>query len=286
MKIAAMMVAMTFTACSSDDELTAVYTPDEGEIVLQMVHPGQSVQTRATDTAFEQNDSIGVYVTAASADLQVGGNEVNDELFTYNGTSWTSKRKVYWNAGQHNVYAYYPYTRTVNDTQDFAFSVQEDQSTAWGYTRSDFLWAGATGVTASATPVEMQFGHKLSSVIVRLEKGENFEGDLPADAEVYLYSTVLKASVNLSTGDVSKDNYAGSGTIRCQKVSNGEYRAIVVPQSITSRRPLVEVVTGGVSYLMDGKISYKPGIRHTLTVTLDKNPEKVKIDVGGEIAGW
>jgi len=37
---------------------------------------------------------------------------------------------------------------------------------------------------------------------------------------------------------------------------------------------------------MEGKISYKPGYRHTITVTLDKNPEKIKIEIGGEISGW
>lgn len=277
--------AIAFAACSSDEETASLnYVADEGEIQLMMVHPGQT--TRATETAFETKDSIGVYVTAADAALQVGGNEVNNELFTYNGTSWTSKRKVYWNEGKHNVYAYYPYERTPNDTEDYSFSVHEDQSSAWGYTRSDFLWASAMDVTASATPVPMQFRHCMTNVVVKLEKGESFEGDIPADAQVYLYSTVTKASIDLSSGDVTKDNYAGSTTIRCRQLAADRYTAIVVPQSITSRRPLVEVITKGVSYLMEGKISYKPGYRHTLVVTLDQNPEKIKIIIGGEIQGW
>lgn len=280
----AIMAALTFTACSGDNGQEVMFTPDKGEIVLLMQHPGY--QTRATDTAFEADDAIGVYVTAADAALQIGGNEVNNELFTFNGTSWSSKRKVYWNEGMHNVYAYYPYTRQVNDVKDYAFNVAEDQSTPNSYTGSDFLWAGTTGITASASPVTMKFAHKLSSVVVRLEKGDNFEGSIPANAEVYLYSTVTKAVIDLSTGDAARDNYAGTGTIRCLKKANDEYQAIVVPQSITSRRPLVEIVVDNVSYLMEGKISYKPGYRHTITVTLDKNPEKIKIEVGGEIDGW
>lgn len=276
--------AIAFTACSDEEEQESVYSPDEGEIVLQMLHPG--MLTRATETAFEADDQIGVYVTASDATLQLGGNEVNNELFTYNGTSWTSKRKVYWNEGQHNVYAYYPYSNQINDVQDYSFSVKEDQSTQAGYSQSDFLWASAKDVTASSSPVEMQFSHRMSNVVVQLQKGENFEGNLPTNAEVYLYSTVTKAVIDLSTGDVAKDNYSGTGTIRCYKLANDEYKAIVVPQNITSRRPLVEVVVDNVSYLMEGKISYKPGYRHTITVTLDKNPEKVKIDIGGEIVTW
>ena len=282
--LAAMVTAITFTACSNDDEQASTFNPDKGEITLQLVHPG--MQTRVTETAFEANDSIGVYVTSADASLQLGGNEVNNELFTYNGTSWSSKRKVYWNKGSHNVFAYYPYTKTVNDVKDYSFSVQTDQSTQKGFSQSDFLWACAKNVTASASPVTMQFSHRLSNVVVRLEKGENFEGNLPTNAEVYIYNTVAKGVIDLSTGDVAKDNYAGTTSIRCLKRANDEFQAIVVPQSITSRRPLVEVVVDNVSYLMEGKISYEPGYRHTITVSLDKNPEKIKIDVGGEIAGW
>ena len=286
MQMAMLMAAMTFTACQNSDvdEVTSNVTGQD-EIVLDMIYPN-SAATRATETAFEKSDKVGVYVTATDAALQLGGNEVNNELFTYNGSAWTANRKVYWNKGKHNVYAYYPYSETVNDVEDYSFNVQEDQSTAKNYTLSDFLWASATDVTASASPVKMQFAHKLSCVVVKLKKGENFEGNIPKNTQVYIYSTVAKANIDLSTGDAAKDDYAGSSSIRCLQKSAEEYTAIVVPQNITTRRPLVEVITGGVSYLMEGKISLKPGYRHILTVTLDKNPEKVKIDIGGEIGNW
>ena len=271
-------------ACSSEEiNENLPYVADEGEIQLMFVHPAS---TRATDTNFEATDQVGVYMTAADANLQIGGNEVNNELFTYNGTSWTSSRKVYWNNGTHDVYAYYPYSAVVNDIEDYAFEVQTDQSTANGYTQSDFLWAGKKGVEASASPVEMQFAHKLSNVVVRLEKGETFTGDISSDTKVYIHSTVAKAVIDLATGNAAKDDYAGTTSIRCRQNSASEYVACLVPQNITTRRPLVEVITGGVSYLMEGKISLKPGMRHTITVTLDKNPEQIKIDIGGEIVNW
>lgn len=286
MQMAMLMAAMTFTACQNSDvdEVTGNVSGQD-EIVLDMIYPN-SAATRATETAFEKSDKVGVYVTATDAALQLGGNEVNNELFTYNGSAWTANRKVYWNKGKHNVYAYYPYSEAVNDVENYSFSVQEDQSTAKNFTLSDFLWASAKDITASASAVKMQFAHKLSCVVVKLEKGENFEGNIPNDTQVYIYSTVAKANIDLSTGDAAKDDYAGSSSIRCLQKSAAEYTAIVVPQNITTRRPLVEVITGGVSYLMEGKISLKPGYRHTLTVTLDKNPEKVKIDIGGEIGNW
>lgn len=281
--------AMVLAACNNDELAEPKYVADEGEIQLDFAHPGN---TRATDTQFEAKDRIGVFVTAEGEALQIGGNEVNNELFTYNGTSWTSKRKVYWNEGKHDVYAYFPYAKNVNDIENYSFTVQADQNTGpdadglTGYTKSDFLWAGAKGVAASNNPVTMKFGHKMSNVVVKLLKGENYSGEISSATEVYIHGTVTKASVDLSTGDVAKDDYAGTGTVRCRQLSVTEYTACVVPQNITSRRPLVEVITGGVSYLMEGKISLKQGCRHTFTVTLDKNPEKIKIEIGGEIVGW
>ena len=275
---------LMMASCSNDETSEQGYKADNGEMQFLFVYP--TTVTRATDTSFENSDKIGVYVTAKNEPLQIGGNEVNNELFTYNGTSWTSGRKVYWNNGSHDVYAYYPYSKTVNDISDYAFQVEADQSTAAGYTASDFLWAGKKGVTASASPVTLTFAHKLSNVVVRLVKGENYTGDIPASTEVYVHSTVTKAVIDLSTGDAAKDDYAGTGTVRCRQNSASEYVACLVPQNITTRRPLVEVISGGVSYLMEGKISLKPGMRHTITVTLDKNPEQTKIDIGGEIIGW
>lgn len=279
--ILAAMTALAMTACSNNDE--QVFTPAEGEIQLMMVHPAQ---TRATDTSFENTDEIGVYVTAADSKLQLGGNEVNNEKFVFNGTSWTSPRTVYWNTGNHNVYAYYPYSKDVNDVEDYVFSVQTDQSTAENYTKSDFMWASVNGVAASAEAVRMQFSHKLTCVNVELVKGESYEGEIPSNTEVYLYSTVPDALISLTTGDACKDSYGSSASIRCYQVSATKYKAIVVPQNLSSRRPLVEVVIGNVSYLMEGTISYKPGMRHTLTVTLEQDPEQIKINVGGEIEGW
>ncbi len=280
-----MLAGVTLTACSNDEtDEPQTYSTDKDEIQLLFVHPG--ALTRATDTAFEASDQVGVYVTEANTAIQIGGNEVNNELFIYNGTSWSSSHKVYWNKGSHDIYAYYPYSETVNDVEEYAFEVQTDQSTAAGLTKSDFLWASKKRVTASGNAVAMTFAHKLTSVVVLLEKGEDYTGDISKDTEVYIHSTVAKAVIDLSTGDAAKDSYSGTSSIKALQKSATEYTAIVVPQNITSRRPLVEVISRGVSYLMESKISLKPGYRHTFIVTLDKNPEQTKIEIGGEIAGW
>lgn len=272
--------ATILTACNNED---APKADNNNEIAFICEYEDA---TRATDTQFENNDRIGIYMVADNASLQIGGNELNNELFSYNGSTWTAARKVYWDNGTHKVYAYYPYSTSINDTEDYTFKVAEDQSTHAGYTASDFIWSSKDGVTASASPVTLKFSHRMSKAIVKLEKSEDYEGEIPSDCEVYIHGTVGTASIDLSTGGVSKDIYASINTIKAQKISNTEYHAIVVPQNIESRRPLVEVVTQGVSYLMEGKISFKQGYAHTLVVTLSKNPTQTKIDIGGSIGGW
>lgn len=271
----------SLAACSSQDTPEANGADNEIKFICEYAD-----DTRATDTKFEDKDQIGVYMVADGKILQLGGNELNNELFTYSGSAWTAARKTYWDNGTHDVFAYYPYTKDVNDTEDFTFALQEDQSTHAGYTASDFLWASKSGVTASASPVTLKFAHRMSKAIVKLEKGEDYEGNLPTDCEVYIHSTCAVASIDLSTGGVSKDPYAGTSSIKAFKKSSTEYEAIVVPQNIESRRPLVEVITEGVSYLMEGKVSFRQGYAHTLIVTLSKNPTQTKIEIGGSIGGW
>lgn len=272
--------AAMMAACSSDN------APDvnkDNEIAFICDYENSS---RATDSNFESNDRIGIYMVAEGSTLQVGGNELNNELFTFNGTEWKASRKAYWNEGKHTVYAYYPYSKTVDDTEDYTFTVATDQSTHEGYTASDFVWSSREDVEASASPVKLTFAHRMSKAIIKLEKSEDYEGEIPSDCQVYVHNTVATASIDLSTGGVSKDPYAETASIQAQKITDTEFQAIVVPQNIESRRPLVEVVTQGVSYLMEGRLSFRQGYSHTIVVTLSKNPSQTKIEIGGSIGGW
>lgn len=276
---------MITTSCSQDEK-SIPDAADNGRNVMTFdaVHP--SAATRVTETAFEKGDGMGVYVTESGKLLQIGGNAVNNECFIFNGGSWEGKRTVYWNEGTFDVYAYYPYSKNVDDTEDYSFSVASDQSTVAGYSQSDFLWAGVTGVTSSADPVKLTFSHQMSKVTVKVEKDASYEGNLPDNLEVYIHNTVADASVDLSTGGVEAARGAGFRSIKARKMANDTFTAIVVPQNLESRRPLVEVVSGNVSYLMEGKMSFRQGMNHTLTVVVSKSPEQTEIEIGGSIGGW
>jgi len=126
----------------------------------------------------------------------------------------------------------------------------------------------------------------MANVVIKLEKGDDYEGEIPSDCEAYVHSTYTTAVIDISTGGSAKYSDSDTYEIKAKKLDNTTFTACVVPQRIDSRRPLVEVVSGNVSYLLEGTISYKQGMQSTIVVTLSKNPEQTKIEIGGSMGSW
>lgn len=259
------------------------------QMVFEIIHPAQ---TRATATQFETADQIGLFITESSEPLQLSGNYINNALLTYNGSAWTPSNPVYYNNGTYNVYAYYPYTVNPTSVDDYEYEVATDQttstvgSTLGGYEASDFLWASQSEVVASALPIPLKFSHRMSRIIIRLIKGEDYDGEIPTDAKVYIHSTILSATIDLSVGIPTVNPYGKSSTIRARNEGGARYSAIIVPQRLVNRLPLIEVVMKDVSYIMESTFVFKPGMQHTVSLIISKNPEQVKIEIGGEIENW
>ena len=256
---------------------------DPGVMDIQFIHP--SAVTRATETAFESGDKIGLYVVETPAPLQVSGNYVNNLQATYNGSQWTGETGLRWPSTESicDIYAYYPFME-VSKIDASPFSVLEDQSSGFG--ACDFLWGKAASVAYTTEAIPVQFNHKLSKITLKLVKGADYVGDLPSTAVFYVHSTVTDATVDLTTGSVTKDPYGTAKTITCHKVDDATYEAVVVPQRLASRTPLFEMVANGVSYLVEGSFNFKPGINYTFNVTLNTSTESIRIEIGGEIADW
>ena len=95
------LALLALVACADDNEpqyKDARHTP----MTFEVTHPSQ---TRATATSFEGGELIGLYVAQADAPLEIGGNLVNNEALTYNGSSWTAVHTLYWDEGTYNAYA-------------------------------------------------------------------------------------------------------------------------------------------------------------------------------------
>ena len=155
-----------------------------------------------------------------------------------------------------------------------------------GYEASDFLYAKTENVTASDDPVKLTFRHVMSKLTIRLIKGEDFEGEMPTDATVYVHNTVPTSTIDLNAGVATRNIRGTRETIKAKQNSSYIFSAIVVPQRVENRMSLVEVVMKGVSYVYESTFQFKPGTEHLINMVISDNPDQVKIEIGGEIQDW
>ena len=288
---ACLSLALCLAGCGQEEMTEAGEQPAD-VMRFSLTHPDEGARTRVTETHFEKDDRIGLYVCTAEAPLEVGGNYVNNALLTFNGSAWHPERPIFWNNGSYDVYAYYPQVSPVTSVDDLPFSVATDQQAAGneqtpgGYEASDFLWASAKKQTAGNEAVKLNFRHCMSKLTVRLVKGPDYDGDELPEAEVYVHNTVTEATVDLAVGIVTPAKFGKLHTVKAKAAGKDEYTAVLVPQRIANRVPLIEVVMKGVSYLVETNFRFKQGIHHTFTLIISKNPEQVKIEIGGELENW
>lgn len=280
--------------CSKDNdfvEQNSNFDPNEIRIEAEMGG------TRATLTNFEIGDKMSLYAVEYSGDevakLQVSGNYINNEPMTYDGTSWSGNRALYWSESPCDFYAIYPY-QDPETVSEYIFDLPLDQnsteteSSLSGYEAADLMWAKATKVSQSDNAVQLEFKHMMSRVVVKLERGENYEGKLPEDITVHLYNTATTAEVDFTKGSLQRYAHSEKKTITMKQLSGDTFAAIVIPQNIERRTPLVEITMEGIAYLLSYSTSFRPGYQHTITVTLNTSPEqeKIEIEIEGDINDW
>ena len=246
------------------------------------------IDTKATSSSFESGDKLALYAVEYSTNdvpqLQIGGNFINNEKLTYDGSVWTPANKLYWSDKPCDFYALYPYQNLVS-VEDHAFEIATDQNSAegdgvlGGYEASDLLFAKAEKVSHSDGKVALQFKHMMSKCVVTITKGEKFEGEIPDDIVTHIYNTATSARLNFANGSVEKDVMGARKTITMKKLSNTRFEAIVVPQNIERRTPLIEVTMGGIAYLLEYSLSFRPGYVHTINLILNTSPDQEKIEI-------
>lgn len=275
--------------CATDNNSDIL---SDGTIRLEV-----SMPTRATATEFEVGDRLSLYAVEydnqSVAPLQASGNFLNNEQFTFDGTQWNSTRPLYWSDKACDFYAIYPYQQPKSATADL-FYITPDQNSApadgslSGYEASDLLWAKAENLSYTNGIVPLRFKHLMSRVVVKLVRGPKYEGELPDDIVVHLYNTVTTAQVDYNRGSLQRYSIGEKNTITMKQFAKDTYAAVVVPQHIERKTPLVEITMEGIAYLLNYSMTFLPGYEQTITVTLNTSPdqEKIEISIDGEVDNW
>ena len=244
-----------------------------------------SLTTRATDTAFEEGDGIGLFVVNYNADgtqaaLKVTGNHVDNVKYTYNGT-WTPATQTYWkdDVTHADFYIYYPY-QTINSVDDLSFSVKADQSAVADYKAGDLLIGKTTNVAPTQNAVKIDAKHVMSQMVITLVAGNGFTESSLAAAQVTVKINRLKTQVaaNLSTGVVTaKGDDADITPLK----EEGTYKAIIVPQTVGDGT-LITVNVDGRDYKLakaSNFTAFEAGKKYKFTVTVSKTSNGVNVNI-------
>lgn len=278
---------MLLCACSSGGgedvpEPTPTPTPPVEEKLPIALSCG--VSSRVTDSNYENGDKIGLYVVNYTADgagtLQASGNHANNVAFTYSGSAWSSASTVYWkDATTHaDFYVYYPYA-TVTNVTAHSFNVKENQSAVADYKASEFLYGTAKNLTPTTNAVNVTTYHSMSCAVIKLAAGDGFTDEDLAAANISLELNGLKtgASINLSSGEVSA---TGDAKTIVPLKENGEYKAIIVPQTVSADNFIVVKINGDAYTMPKDNFTFTGGKRHTFTVTVSKTSSGLNVNIG------
>lgn len=180
---AAVLSALLFTACSSEDP-SGSQTPDTSGILkisanLDVTTGGVAKRSLAP-TAFENAATIGIFIDGT-------GYTPSASTFTYNGTTWGTGTPIYLTGNTATVYGYYPSslgpttaTKTVPVTVSTTLS--ENAFSATSNSQIDYMYAVKTGETTQATvtkaagSAELTFKHAMAQLTFVINKGSNFGG--------------------------------------------------------------------------------------------------------------
>lgn len=237
--------------------------------------------TKAISSAFETGDAISLYAVewegGIQYPLQIGGNFLNNERLAFDGITWSSTHTLFWGEHPCDFYALYPFQNSVTSIEKFPFTLSADQN-GGGYETSDLLYASVERVAVN-DPVVLKFRHLMSKLVVVLEKGESFEGEIPNDIVASVYNTTISCTVDLAMGSVAKDVFGSKSTLTMKKISNNRFESIIIPQNISKFMPMIELSMGGISYMLDYSLSFRPGYVHTITITLNTSPDQEQIEI-------
>lgn len=230
--------------------------------------------TKATDTAFEEGDKIGLHIVTNAAYL-------DNALYTYQNGKLQAATENFWYQDKEleaDIVAYHPYSAdAAYGLGTLDFTVNADQSTEAGYKGSDLLLANTSSKPTEAT-ITLPFKHALSKVVV------NIDNQLDEQiANVWFSDIYGSVDVDLLAGEATAKG--STGTIRAAKVADNSWTLIVAPQAEVLPKLIVTTASEKqYTFALAEAVSFSAGKVATATITL--TPESIATDFTPTISDW
>ena len=304
--MAAVASLIAFSGCSFNETDFKPEGP-KGEAYKVSIYNDifQQPATKVTTDGFCTSDEVGVYIVNYDGEtpgtLKVEENQADNVRFTFSENGdWVSDYDVYYKDNDTKVdfYGYYPYS-SPSSIEAYPFEVAKDQSKAAehgqmaSYEASDFLWAKTSNVTPTESRIILSFYHKMSSARVRFSQGTGWTDATEYAAvskEVLVMNTIRKSTINLATGVVTPEGEVPLAGIVPMN-DNGEFRAIVVPQTVPAGKTLLTITIDGMPrhFAVEEDTEYVPGKITTYDLSISKKSEEGTYEIeltGVNITAW
>lgn len=258
--------------------------------------------TRATATAFEEGDKVGLFV-------QTDDPYVENSCLTWKDNLLKSAQKLTWHENEEEMallVAYYPYDASAKNYDTQKLTLPADQRTRANYTAADQMTA-ESGSRPTDEVVTLRFSHRMAQVELKIDNqlGEeitslSLEGvvlevnrsiDLVEANPAIRYATVenaTPASLQPAAGEVE-------GTL-------STWYAILPEQEFNPELVVVTASGEELTYTFEEGITLQPGKCATAELTLepsetpgpgpgpgpgpDPEPEPVEVLVSWSIGAW
>ncbi len=281
-----LLTALVLAGCSED----MLKTPGQDTAGLGTINItgeiNQVATTRVNDDGFADGDVMGVYIVDYEGNnpgtLLTKGNRGDNVRHTFDEAAyrWNSAYDLYWK-DKHtriDVYGYYPFA-SPDDVNNYKFTVKTNQATVpsdgtmGDYEASDFLWGKVEGVEPTSSVIRLPMTHRMANARVTLTEGSGFaDGEWSETSkEVLVSNTVRDALIDIATGSVKPDGDVSTTSIIPSKRGD-EWRAIVVPQTISAGTTLFNITIDGIPYRFSKgeEFTYVAGKMSNFTIRVDK----------------
>ena len=238
--IAIAAIALTFTACSNDNDFTTNNEGKDTPISLSVGVGELSVVTRAESntTTPLTTGALGLYITKNGDKNIIDKYLCNNAQFTYNN-GWSCGTTYYWAADNATIdyVAYHPYQSSISG--NFISWDVTNQSSG----NLDLLYQNASNVANTVShSIDITLGHVCSKLVVNVSKlgseiaeGKTISsikiGGLKAKGNCYLFADSNNGHDAGSWDPGINDADIEMKSITANAGMNSTYEAILIPQT-------------------------------------------------------
>lgn len=201
-------LCLSLTSCSDSDDNTVAT-----ESILRITSVQTNTGTNAGTDASATRATAGYTAISTPPGARIGifrltatgySSNISNSSYTCTGTSWTTDNDIYLNGQSANVCAYYHYHSETEYSNPASIplasaryhtDISEDQA-------KDICYATSQSMNATSAPWNIKMEHACAQLVLKITKQKGYSRKFSL-AKVTLGSIVTKATINITTGNVT-----------------------------------------------------------------------------------